>query len=198
MAKILVLYHSMYGHVEQMAYQVAAGARRVEGVEVDVKRVPELMDEEAFAKAGGKSDQKAPIAEPACLANYDAVIFGTPTRFGNMSAQMRQFLDRTGGLWAKGKLAGKIGSVFTSTGTRGGQETTITSTWHTLAHHGMIIVPAGFAHPKMGTVRIGGGSPYGAAVIAGADGSRQPDEEELDMAALQGEQVARLAKKVFG
>lgn len=198
MAKVLVLYHSMYGHVEQMAYQVADGVKSVEGVTVDVKRVPELMDDEAFKAAGGKTDQNAPIAEPNELADYDAIIIGTPTRFGNMSAQMRNFWDRTGSLWAKGALVGKIGSVFASTGTRGGQETTITATWHTLAHHGMLIMPLSYGNPALAKVRIGGGSPYGAAVIAGADGSRTADDDELAIAYFQGEEVAKLAKKLVG
>lgn len=143
MAKILVLYYSMYGHIETMAHAVADGANRVDGVEVVVKRVPETMQAEAFAKAGGKT-QNAPVATPQELAEYDAIIFGTPTRFGNMSGQMRTFLDQTGGLWASGALYGKIASVFSSTGTGGGQEQTITSTSTTLAHHGMIIVPIGY------------------------------------------------------
>ena len=140
MAKVLVLYHSMYGHIETMAKKIAEGARSVPGTEVVIKQVPETMSPEAFAAAGGKTDQSATEAIPSELADFDAIIFGTPTRFGNMSGQMRNFLDRTGGLWAKGALAGKIGSVFTSTGTGGGQEMTIASTWTTLAHHGMIIV----------------------------------------------------------
>lgn len=143
MAKILVLYYSMYGHIETMAHAVADGANRVDGVEVVVKRVPETMQAEAFAKAGGKT-QNAPVATPQELAEYDAIIFGTPTRFGNMSGQMRTFLDQTGGLWASGALYGKIASVFSSTGTGGGGEQTITSTRTTLAHHGMIIVPIGY------------------------------------------------------
>ncbi len=148
MAKILVLYYSMYGHIETMAHAVADGANRVDGVEVVVKRVPETMQAEAFAKAGGKT-QNAPVATPQELAEYDAIIFGTPTRFGNMSGQMRTFLDQTGGLWASGALYGKIASVFSSTGTGGGQEQTITSTWTTLAHHGMIIVPIGYGAQEL-------------------------------------------------
>lgn len=143
MAKILVLYYSMYGHIETMAHAVAEGANKVDGVEVVVKRVPETMQAEVFAKAGGKT-QNAPVATPQELAEYDAIIFGTPTRFGNMSGQMRTFLDQTGGLWASGALYGKLASVFSSTGTGGGGEQTITSTWTTLAHHGMIIVPIGY------------------------------------------------------
>lgn len=198
MAKVLVLYHSMYGHIETLAYKVAEGVKQVEGVTVDVKRVPETMPEDAFKNAGGKTDQSAPIADPNELADYDAIIIGTPTRFGNMSGQMRNFWDRTGGLWSQNKLAGKVASVFTSTGTRGGQETTVTSTWNTLAHHGMIIVPIGYIHPEVANFGMGGGTPYGASVVAGADGSRQPDESELAIAQFQGKHVAELTKKLFG
>lgn len=197
MAKILVLYHSMYGHIETMANKVAEGARSVPGVEVVVKRVPETMNAEAFAAAGGKTGQSAPEAMPSELADYDAIIFGTPTRFGNMSGQMRTFLDQTGGLWAKGALAGKVASVFTSTGTGGGQEMTITSTWTTLAHHGMVIVPIGYANPALFDIsQVGGGTPYGASTIAGGDGSRQPDERELSIARHQGAHVAQIAVKL--
>ncbi len=194
MAKILVLYHSMYGHIETMANAVAEGARGVSGAEVTIKRVPETMPEEAFEKAGGKVDQAAPVASPAELADYDAIIFGTPTRFGNMSGQMRNFLDQTGGLWAQGKLHGKVASVFTSTGTGGGQEMTITSTWTTLAHHGMI-----YGIPEFADIsEVNGGTPYGASTIAGGDGSRQPSEKELTMARYQGELVAKVAQKLKG
>ena len=197
MTKILVLYHSMYGHIETMANAVAEGARQVPGVEVTIKRVPETMPAEAFAAAGGKTDQQAAEASPAELADYDAIIFGTPTRFGNMSGQMRNFLDQTGGLWAKGALAGKVASVFTSTGTGGGQEMTITSTWTTLAHHGMVIVPIGYTTPALFDVsQVGGGTPYGASTIAGGDGSRQPDERELGIARHQGQHVAQIASKL--
>ncbi|PRB82227.1 NAD(P)H:quinone oxidoreductase [Pseudomonas sp. MYb185] len=199
MAKILVLYHSMYGHIETMAEAVAEGARGVSGVEVTIKRVPETMNAEAFAAAGGKTDQQAAVASPAELADYDAIIFGTPTRFGNMSGQMRNFLDQTGGLWAKGALAGKVASVFTSTGTGGGEEMTITSTWTTLAHHGMIIVPIGYTTPALFDIsQVGGGTPYGASTIAGGDGSRQPDERELGIARHQGQHVAQIASKLKG
>ncbi|MEE4484111.1 NAD(P)H:quinone oxidoreductase [Serratia ficaria] len=197
MAKVLVLYYSMYGHIETLAQAVAEGARRVSSVEVSVKRVPETMPAEAFAKAGGKSDQPAPIATPQELADYDGIIFGTPTRFGNMSGQMRTFLDQTGGLWASGALYGKVGSVFSSTGTGGGQEHTITSTWTTLAHHGFIIVPIGYATPELFDVsHTRGGTPYGATTIAGADGSRQPSAEELTIARYQGEHVAKITAKL--
>ncbi|MGH8810746.1 MAG: NAD(P)H:quinone oxidoreductase [Advenella sp.] len=199
MTKILVLYYSMYGHIETMANSVADGARGVPGTEVTVKRVPETMNEEAFRNAGGKTDQAAPVASVQELADYDAIIIGTPTRFGNMAGQMRTFLDQTGGLWAKGALAGKIASVFTSTGTGGGQEMTITSTWTTLAHHGMIIVPIGYTTPALFDIsQVGGGTPYGASTIAGGDGSRQPDERELGIAKHQGEYVAKVAVKLKG
>lgn len=198
MTRILVLYHSMYGHIDTLARTVAEGAGSVEGVEVTLKRVPETMPADAFAKAGGQSFD-TPEASPDELADYDAVLFGSPTRFGNMSAQMRTFLDQTGGLWANGKLRGKVASVFTSTGTGGGQETTITSFWHTLAHHGMVIVPLGYGIGEQYIFdQAGGGNPYGASTIAGGDGSRQPDERELKIAHFQGEHVARIAAKLAG
>lgn len=197
MTKVLVLYHSMYGHVETMANAVAAGAASVDGVEVIIKRVPETMPGDAFAAAGGKTDQQADVATPAELADYDAIILGVPTRFGNMSGQMRNFLDQTGGLWAKGALAGKVASVFTSTGTGGGQEMTITSTWTTLAHHGMTIVPLGYTTPEQFDIStVSGGTPYGASTIAGGDGSRQPDQRELAIARHQGKRVAEIAVKL--
>ncbi len=197
MAKVLVLYHSMYGHIETLAAKIAEGAKSVAGVEVTIKRVPETIPAEAFKAAGGKADQAAAVATPAELAEYDAIIFGTPTRFGNMSGQMRTFLDQTGGLWAKGALAGKVGSVFTSTGTLGGQETTVTSFWNTLAHHGMVIVPAGFpVASQFDLSQVKGGSPYGAATVAGADGSRQPSAPELELAFAQGAKVATLTAKL--
>lgn len=199
MAKVLVLYHSMYGHVATLAQVIADGARQVPGIEVTIKRVPETMPEEAFKAAGGKTDQAADVASPAELPDYDAIIFGTPTRFGNMSGQMRNFLDQTGGLWAKGALVGKVASVFTSTGTGGGQEMTITSTWTTLAHHGMIILPIGFAIPEVADIEHGkGGTPYGASTIAGGDGSRQPDARERAIARYQGKYVAGITQKLFG
>ncbi len=196
MTKVLVLYHSMYGHIDTLAKTVAEGARGVEGVEVVVKRVPETMDSETFEKAGGQRFD-TPEAAPSELAGYDAILFGSPTRFGNMTAQMRNFLDQTGGLWANGDLRGKPASVFTSTGTGGGQETTITSFWHTLAHHGMLIVPLGYGIDEQYIFdQAGGGNPYGASTIAGADGSRQPDERELKIARFQGEHVASIAAKL--
>ncbi|KTS25581.1 NAD(P)H:quinone oxidoreductase [Pantoea stewartii] len=197
MAKILVLYYSMYGHVETMANAVAEGARKVPGAQVDVMRVPETMDAQRFAEVGGKTQQSAPEATPEILPDYDAIIVGTPTRFGNMSAQMRTFWDRTGGLWASGALYGKIASVFTSTGTGGGQEQTITSVWTTLAHHGMVIVPIGYGTKEMFDIsEVRGGTPYGATTLAGGDGSRQPTQEELIIARFQGEHVAGLAAKL--
>ncbi|ADD76577.1 NAD(P)H dehydrogenase (quinone) [Pantoea sp. PA1] len=197
MAKILVLYYSMYGHVETMANAVAEGARKVPGAQVDVMRIPETMDADRFADVGGKTQQSAPEATPEILPQYDAIIVGTPTRFGNMSGQMRTFWDRTGGLWASGALYGKIASVFASTGTGGGQEQTITSVWTTLAHHGMVIVPIGYGTKEMFDIsQVRGGTPYGATTLAGGDGSRQPTEEELIIARFQGEHVAGLAAKL--
>lgn len=199
MTKLLVLYHSMYGHIETMAGAVAEGAKGVDGVEVTVKRVPETMPEAAFKGAGGKWEQAYPVASPQELADYDAVIFGTPTRFGNMSGQMRIFLDQTGGLWAKGALVGKVGSVFVSTGTGGGNETTITSFHNTLLHHGMVIVGTPYAIPDMADIsEVKGGSPYGAGTIAGGDGSRQPSARELTIARFQGKHVAGIARKLGG
>jgi NAD(P)H dehydrogenase (quinone) len=198
MTKVLVLYYSSYGHVETMAYAIAEGVREVEGVDVVVKRVPETMPEEIAKKAGVKLNQKAPVAEPSELANYDAIIFGTPTRFGNMSAQMRSFLDQTGGMWVQGKLIGKVGSVFVSTGTGGGNETTITSFWHTLAHHGMLITGMPYSEQSLTVLtEMRGSSPYGAGTIAGADGSRTPLEIEKKIARSQGRHVAGIAKKLF-
>ncbi|MFB0974501.1 MAG: NAD(P)H:quinone oxidoreductase [Tolumonas sp.] len=199
MAKLLVLYHSMYGHIETMANSVAEGAREVSGVEVTIKRVPETMDPARFAAVGGKTEQAAPVATPAELVDYDAIIFGVPTRFGNMTGQMRNFLDQTGGLWAKGALIGKLASVFASTGVGGGQEMTITSTWTTLAHHGMVIVPIGYGTAEMFDIsHVSGGTPYGATTYAGGDGSRQPDARELAIARYQGKLVATLALKLKG
>lgn len=196
MKNILVLYYSTYGHVETMANAIAEGAREVPGVKVSVKRVPELMPPEVAKSAGVKLNQAAEIADPSELDKYDAIIFGTPTRFGNMASQMRNFLDQTGGLWAKGKLIGKIGSVFTSTGTGGGNETTVQSFHTTLFHHGMIVVGLPYSCAELAdTTEVKGGSPLGAACIAGADGKRQPSEKELTMARFQGNHVAKLAVK---
>jgi len=200
MAKILVLYYSTYGHIEMMASAIAEGARSVAGTEVTIKRVPELMPEDVARKAGAKLDQAAPVATPAELADYDAIIFGTPTRFGNMASQMRNFLDQTGGLWVKGSLIGKVGSVFASTATQhGGQESTILSFHTTLLHQGMVIV--GLPYSAAGQMRmdeITGGSPYGATTLAGGDGSRQPSENELELARFQGRHVAEITAKLHG
>ena len=188
MANILILYYSMYGHIETMAKAVAEGAKSVEGAKVTIKRVPELMPEDMARKAGVKLDQAAPIATVDELPGYDAIIFGSPTRFGNMCAQMRNFLDQTGGLWFNGSLIGKVGSVFTSTATQhGGQETTITSFHSTLLHHGMIIVGVPYSCQQlMNMSEITGGSPYGGGTLAGPDGSRQPSENEIAIARFQG------------
>lgn len=199
MAKLLVLYYSTYGHIETMAGAIAEGAAKVPGVEVTVKRVPELMSPEAAAKAGAKLDQAAPVADPKEIGNYDGIIFGTPTRFGNMASQMRNFLDQTGGLWVKGALVGKVASVFASTGTGGGNESTILTFIPTLLHHGMVYVGLPYACPELADIsELKGGSPYGAATIAGADGSRQPSAKELAMARFQGEHVARITVKLAG
>jgi NAD(P)H dehydrogenase (quinone) len=198
MAKILVLYYSAYGHIEKMAEAVAEGARSVAGTEVTIKRVPELVPEDVAKKSGLKLDQKAPIAKPEELADYDGVIFGIPTRFGNMCAQMRNFLDQTGALWMKGSLIGKVGSVFASTATQhGGQESTILSSHTTLLHQGMVIVGLPYsAQEQMTLTEITGGSPYGATTITGGDGSRQPSENELKMARFQGRHVAEITAKL--
>ncbi len=198
MTRVLVLYYSMYGHVETLAKTIAEGARFVEGVEVTIKRVPELMPEEMARKAGAKLDQEAPIATVDELPNYDAIIFGTPTRFGNMCAQMRNFLDQTGKHWVSGALVGKVGSVFTSTATQhGGQETTITSFHSTLLHQGMVIVGVPYScQALLNMNEITGGTPYGASTLAGRDGRRQPSQNELTIAKFQGEHVAKIAKKL--
>jgi NAD(P)H dehydrogenase (quinone) len=198
MAKVLVLYYSMYGHIETMANAVAEGARSVPGTEAIIKHVPETISDDRAKTYGAKLDQAAPVAVPDELANYDAIIFGTPTRFGNMASQMRNFLDQTGGLWMRGALIGKIGSVFVSTGTQhGGQETTITSFHTTLLHHGMAVVGVPYACAALVNMNeIMGGTPYGATTLAGADGTRRPSANELDIARYQGQHVARLAEKL--
>ena len=200
MAKVLVLYHSFYGHIEAMAVAVAEGAREVGGSTVDIKRVPETVPADVFAQAGGKANQAAPIAVPGELANYDAIIFGTGTRFGNMTGQMRTFLDQTGALWMSGALIGKVGSVFSSSATQhGGQESTILTFHPTLLHQGMIIVGLPYAEARqMGLDEIKGGSPYGASTIAGGQGERMPSEQELGMARFQGRHVTNIATKLFG
>ena len=199
MTKVLVLYYSSYGHVETMAQAVAEGAREG-GAEVVIKRVPELVPEEVARKSGFKLDQAAPIATVDELPDYDAIILGVPTRFGNMPAQMKNFLDQTGGLWAQGKLVGKVGSVFTSTATQhGGQESTILSTQIVLLHQGMVIVGLPYSFQgQMSLNEITGGSPYGASTIAAGDGSRQPSENELAGARYQGKHVAGIAAKLAG
>jgi NAD(P)H dehydrogenase (quinone) len=197
MSKVLVLYYSSYGHIETMAGAVAEGIREA-GAEAVIKRVPELVPEEIARKSGIKLDQAAPIATVDELPEYDAIIFGTPTRFGNMTAQMRNFLDQTGGLWARGALVGKVGSVFTSTATQhGGQESTILTFIPTLMHHGMVVVglPYAFAG-QTGLEEIKGGSPYGASTITGGDGSRMPSAVELEGARYQGRHVAQIAAKL--
>jgi NAD(P)H dehydrogenase (quinone) len=203
MARIYVVFYSMYGHVHQLAEAEAAGAREVSGSDVKLFQVPELVPEEALARTGALPKRAAfaavPVIEPNQLAEADAIIFGTPTRFGNMCAQMRNLLDRTGGLWASGGLVGKVGSVFTSTASQhGGQETTITSFHTTLLHHGMIIVGVPYTEQRLVNMQeITGGTPYGASTLAGTDGSRQPSENELGIARFQGRHVAEIAKRLF-
>ena len=195
MSKVLVLYYSSYGHIETMANAVAEGARSVAGTEVHVKRVPELVPEDVARSNHFKLEQAAPVASPAELADYDAIIFGTPTRFGMMAAQMKNFLDQTGGLWAQGKLIGKVGSVFTSTATQhGGQEATLLSFHTVLLHHGMAVVGLPYSFQgQTSNDEITGGTPYGASTIANGDGSRQPSANELDGARFQGRHVAEMA-----
>ena len=200
--KILIVYYSMYGHIHRMAEAVAEGAREVAGAEVLMRRVPETLPEEVLKKMGAMEAQKGFADIPICtmdeLASADALIFGTPTRFGNMCGQMRQFLDATGGLWAKGALVGKVGSVFTSTGTQhGGQESTILSFHVTLLHQGMILV--GLPYSFQGQTRtdeVSGGSPYGASTIAGSTGARTPSENELAAARFQGRHVATITARL--
>ena len=200
--KIKIVFYSMYGHTYRMAEAVAEGARQVEGAEVEILQVAELVPDSVLEESGAKKAREAfthiPIAKPDDLADADAIIFGTPTRFGNMCAQMRNFLDQTGGLWAQGALVGKVGSAFTSTGTQhGGQETTLTSFHSTLLHQGMVVVGLPYSEARQMTMdEITGGSPYGAATIAGTDGSRMPSENELAMARFQGHHVADIAKRL--
>ena len=198
MSKILVLYHSLWGHVEQLAEAEAEGARSVPGVEVIIKRVPETLDAEKQTVMHVKA-QSAPEAHPHELGDYDAILFGTPTRFGNMSGQMRNFLDRTGGLWQQGALVGKVGSVFVSTATQhGGQESTILSFHPFLFHQGMIVVGVPYTCPELTNMEeISGGTPYGASTLAKSDGSRQPSTNELAIARFQGKHVAEITQKLF-
>ena len=197
MAKVLVLYYSAYGHVERMAEEVAAGVRDA-GSDAVVKRVPETVPDEVARKSGFKLNQNAPVANVEELANYDAVVFGTPTRFGNMAAQMKGFLDQAGGLWMSGALVGKVASVFTSSATQhGGQESTILTFHPVLMHLGFVIVGLPYAFQgQMGVDEAMGNSPYGASTIAGGDGSRQPSRVELAGARFQGAHVARIAQKL--
>lgn len=202
MAKIQIVFYSMYGHVYKLAEAVAEGARQVPGTEVTVYQVPELVPDEALEKSGAKAAREAfahiSVAKPENLADADAIIFGTPTRFGNMCAQMRNFLDQTGQLWFQGALVGKVGSVFASTASQhGGQETTITSFHSTLLHHGMIVVGVPYAEQRLLNMdAITGGTPYGATTMTGADGSRQPSENELAIARFQGKHVTEIAQKL--
>ena len=199
MAKVLVLYYSSYGHIERMAQAVAEGAASA-GAEVTVKRVPELVPADVAKASGFKLDQAAPVATVDELPGYDAIVLGVPTRFGNMPAQMKSFLDQTGGLWFQGKLIGKVGSVFTSTATQhGGQESTILSTHTVLLHHGMVIVGLPYSFQgQMGVAEVTGGSPYGASTIADGNGSRQPSANELAGARFQGAHVAKIAARLAG
>ena len=202
--RVKVVFYSMYGHIYRMAEAVAEGAQEVEGADVELLQVPELIPDDVLEKSGAKQARQAfahiPTARPDDLVDADAIIFGTPTRFGNMCAQMRNFLDQTGGLWAQNALVGKVGSVFTSSATQhGGQETTITSFHTTLLHLGMVIVGLPYSETRQFTLdEISGGSPYGASTIAAGDGSRLPSENELAMARYQGRHVATIAKKLAG
>jgi NAD(P)H:quinone oxidoreductase type IV len=204
MAKVQIVFYSMYGHVHQLAEAVAEGARLVPDTEVNLYQVAELVPEEILEKSGAKAAREAfaqiPVIKPAQLVEADAVIFGTPTRFGNMCAQMRNFLDQTGELWMSGALVGKIGSVFASTATQhGGQETTITSFHSTLLHLGMIVVGVPYSEQRLLNMKeITGGTPYGATTLANADGSRQPTENELAIARFQGKHVTEIARKLCG
>ncbi len=200
--RVQVVFYSSYGHVYRMAEAVAEGARQVPGVEVRLLQVPELMPPEALERSGAAAARQTfahvPTADPAGLAEADAIIFGTPTRFGNMAAQMRNFLDQTGGLWMEGALVGKVGSAFVSTASQhGGQETTLTSFHTTLLHHGMIVVGVPYAEQRLlEMVEVSGGTPYGATTLAGVDGSRQPSENELAIARFQGRHVAGIAARL--
>jgi NAD(P)H dehydrogenase (quinone) len=201
--RVQVIFYSTWGHVHKMAQAIVEGAKQVPGAEVSLYQVAELMPDDVLEKFGAKAARaafaKVPLATVDQLADAHAIIFGTPTRFGNMAAQMRNFLDQTGGLWAKGALIGKVGSVFASTGTQhGGQETTITSFHTTLLHQGMIIVGVPYSEAGLTSMNeVSGGTPYGATTMAGSDGSRQPTENELKIARYQGKHVAEIASKLF-
>lgn len=200
--RIQVVFYSMYGHIHTMAQAVAEGARQVPGADVSVWQVPELVPDDVLERSGAKAARAAfahvPVIQPDQLVEADAIIFGAPTRFGNMCAQMRNFLDQTGGLWAKGALIGKVGSVFTSTATQhGGQESTLLSFHTTLLHHGLMVVGVPYSEARQMTLaEITGGSPYGASTITGGDGSRQPSENELAIARFQGQHVAQIAARL--
>jgi NAD(P)H dehydrogenase (quinone) len=202
--KVQIVFYSLYGHVHSLAEAIAEGARSVADTEVELLQVPEIASAESLERSGGAKTRAAfahvPTATQAHLADADALIFGTPTRFGNMAAPMRSFLDRTGGLWAKNALEGKVGSVFASTASQhGGQETTITSFHTTLLHHGMVIVGVPYSCKELNELgEMSGGTPYGATTIAGNDGSRQPSANELAIARFQGAHVARIAAKLKG
>ena len=200
MTKVLVLYYSAYGHIEQMAYAVAEGAREVEGVEVVVKRVPELVPEDVAKQHHFKLDQPAPIATVQELPEYDAIIVGCGTRYGGMAAQIRNFWDQTGGLWMKGSLIGKVASAFSASATQhGGNETTLITAFPLFMHQGMVYVGLPYScQEQMGLDEIKGGTPYGATTITDGDGSRQPSEAELGMARFQGRHVAGIARKLKG
>jgi NAD(P)H dehydrogenase (quinone) len=199
MTKVLVLYYSTWGHIETLAGAIAEGAASAPGVAVTVKRVAETVPADIAQKAHYKLDQAAPVASPQELADYDAIIVGAPTRFGTMASQMRSFWEQTGGLWVKGALVGKVGSAFTSTGTGGGNETTITGFWPTLAHHGMVIVGVPYGIPETQAIsEPRGGSPYGAGTLSAGDGSRQPTATELAIARYQGAHVAGIAARLKG
>jgi NAD(P)H dehydrogenase (quinone) len=200
--KLLVLFYSTYGHIYKMAEAVAEGAKSIDNIDVVIKQVPETLSDDLLAKIGALEARQAfkhiPVADPMELADYDAIIFGVPTRFGMMPAQMKAFLDSTGGLWAKGALIGKIGSVFTSTGTQhGGQESTILSFHTVLLHQGMLIAGLPYSFAGQSTMEeISGGSPYGASVVAGPDGGKVPNKFELDGAFFQGQHVARMVSRM--
>ncbi|MEE8473228.1 MAG: NAD(P)H:quinone oxidoreductase [Dehalococcoidia bacterium] len=202
--KVKIIFYSSYGHIYRMAESVAEGAGEVEGARVELLQVPELVPDEVLEKSGAKAARAAfahvPMAVPDDLADADAIILGIPTRFGNMCAQMRNFLDQTGGLWAKNALVGKVGSAFTSTATQhGGQETTLITTYITLLHLGMVIVGLPYSESRQFSLdEISGGSPYGASTITAGDGSRQPTENDLAMARFQGRHVAAIAAKLAG
>lgn len=200
MARMLILYHSAYGHIETLAEAVAQGAREVEGVQVDIRRVPELVSEELARASHYKLDQAAPIATVEELAGYDAVVLGCGTRYGRMASQLANFLDQTGGLWAKGAFNGKVGSAFTSTASQhGGQETTLFSLITNLLHFGMVVVGLPYSYQGLlGVDDVSGGTPYGASTIAAGDGSRKPSENELGAARYQGRHVAEVTRKLHG